>query len=271
VNTVLQLIVAAFGLGFFIAFAALPWLSSLFPIGADKKSLEIVLGLFFTVLIAIGLSLFSWDRINSTIGSAINAGVIEKLEIEKNKYNLDKAVNRQRNEFYATVNSLSLVFSNDEGFVFPINLGDDYIRRRNARDAVSRGFAYNDKLLKKIALAATLKAFQKIELNQTEIDEDTDLQLFFSDIYIYLKAWLMFSIANEREMEVSVIKQRCPNKEDTYIKALLDIKNRLIRDKKVTKYLDIRYREDSIELMDEYLDKLVTILSGKSIDGSLAR
>lgn len=277
VSTTLGLIFSAFLIALIVTFG-LPKLLALFLGNDTAESIKTFVNII-TGLITSSLFLWlSWDRINATVGSAIDAAVNERIETEVSRYkqeldnyrkmeSLEAVIKRQNREFYAAIPDNSRCGKED---LLSLNIYSDEsltkaFRRRVARDAIIRGLAYNDSLLVDIALSASKRVLNKVKLSPVEASQDTDLQLFRQDIYVYLKVWLIFSITNEREMSVSEIKQRCLNSHKNYVSALLDIRERLIRHPEVIQCLEPEYREDAIQLIEEYLDKLVALLQ-KSVE-----
>ena len=146
---------------------------------------------------------------------------------------------------------------------------NEALRRRIARDLVIRAIAYNDELLRFIALEASAKVLNKTNLTNIEAEENTELNLFRQDIYIYIKAWLVCSIANDNEMPINFIKHRCNDKKELYEKAILYIKEERIKEQDVIDELEYfdrqsKYVEDAINLIDEYLTRLIKLIHNRS-------
>jgi|GEM_PF-2007795 len=94
-----------------------------------------------------------------------------------------------------------------------------------------------------------------------EIQQNDTLNIFYDDIYIYLKAWLMQSIKYDSEMPVADIKQRYPNEirpdKQAYIRVLLDIQSYWIYRPYVQQRLESDYKTHANEIIHNYLDKLI--------------
>lgn len=214
------------------------------------------------------------------VGSAIDAAVEDKIENEikpyrdelenyRKIYSMEAVVSRQNQEFYAVIPGYSRRRGGDYLEVDGEPLHKAW-QRRVGRDAVIRGLAYDEELLSDIAISASKRALGRIGISKEVAMQDINLQLFRQDIFVYLKAWLMLSISNEREMPVNEIKLRYPDEQrpdiSSYIDALTDIKERLIKHEEVVSVFDLNYREEAIDLLDEYLGKLISALEEKTND-----
>ena len=265
VSRTFELIFLAFVVALLNTFLFIPMLS---PVLGENppKVLEIAVNVCITIIVSLIFVRFSWDEVNSTVRIAIDTAIDE---YEKAR-SLDENIKRQHQEFLSTIPT-----SSRSGIDNKLNLAFDEslnraLRRRIARDLVIRAIAYNEDLLGFIALEASAKTLNRINLNNLEVEEDTELNLFRQDIYIYLKAWVVCSIANDNEMPVSFVKQRCDSKNELYEKAILYIKEYCIKEQDVIGELErfdpeLKHVEDAISLMDEYLMKLIKLLHNRSL------
>ncbi|MBD2169430.1 hypothetical protein H6G04_34280 [Calothrix membranacea FACHB-236] len=256
VSTTLGLIFYAFLLAFVISFILQKILSLLSD--HPVKPPEILIN-FLISFALIGFSAwFSWDRINSTVTSAIQEAAQDEKENIENEL---KGIRRKIEQEYCC--AIPLNIRNTE-FQQVGNVPYDFCARRVARDAVIKFLADNDDLLKIIANAGIHLALTQLgQKNITKIDNE----LFIDDIYAYLKAWLMFSIRYERNMPVEYIKQRYPQgkipDKEAYVIALEKIKNQVIFDD-LEAYLDKRLnttqKSMAFQIIDESMTELIAEL-----------
>lgn len=258
--TTLFLIVIAFILALFLAFG-LPLLLSHWLDKDTPESIKSTINVLIC-LVTSGLLVFiSWDMVDSMIGSAIQAAVDELIEDYKSRHTSEAIIERQNLEFLSAVSLISKQQTNLTLKIAIEQSSHQVLDRRFARDAVMRGLAYDDRFLRGIALSASRKAIY------AEKDRNK-LNLFRNNIYVYLKAWLMFSIAADREMDIEIIKQQYPSEQKpdrrAYERALKDVKDRLINRPSVVKKLDPMYQEEAIKILEEYLIKLIDALKSVS-------
>lgn len=259
VFTVLFLIFTAFIVALFLAFA-LPLLVS-HSIDKDApESTKLAINVVSTLVTSGLLAFISWDMVNEMIGSAIQAAVKEIIVDYQSRHTSEAILNRQNLEYSSAVSHISKQEINLLSQIVEKS-PHQILHRRFAREAVIRGLAYDDKFLLGIALSASRKAIY------TEKDKNK-LGLFRKNIYVYLKIWLMFSIGNDRDMPIEIIKQQYPSEQKpdrkAYERALKEIKDRLIKHPEVVKRLDSTYQEEAIKILEEYLVKLIEGLKSMS-------
>lgn len=241
------------------------WLSNNLPnsMSADSKKNVIA---FAPILLTLALILFSYDMINAIIVSAIKADVnlckknlestILSLEKEFEEYKKARDGNEEIiNQELEFRRSITMAMTRKNGYTDqPMSQS---FRKRFVRDAIIRGLAHNDDLLEKIALISTKAALNMGGIDGKIATQDEDSTFFYQDIFIYLKAWLMHSISNDRVMDIGTIQQQCPNKTIEYISALDHIRQTLIRSNKVMRCIEDEYQSEAVQLLDLYLDKLI--------------
>ena len=220
---------------------------------------------FTPVILTLACILFSYDMINAMIVSAIKADVnlskssmeldILSLEREFEEYKKNIAGNEEvKNQEFEFQRSITIAMTGKEEYIVPS------FRKRFVRDAIIRGLAHNDDLLYDIATVATEAALNMGGIDREIAAQDKNATFFYQDICIYLKAWLMHSISNDRIMNVKSIQQRCPDKAVEYINALEHIRRTLIRSNGVMKCIEDEYRSEAGQLLDIYLEKLINQL-----------
>ena len=227
------------------------WLFSLFP----QDTPDLVKGL----VVGGGAILFCWDMTDSMVGSAIKAATNQEIgNYEDENPDLAKIVNRQRLEYSCVIPKVS----RSKSSVTDSNPSPTLCERCEGRDAITRGLAYNERVLKKIAEGAVALTLTQLGRNKTTSQQD--FNNFLNDIYAYLRAWLMLSIKYDRPMPVKYIKQRYlkENKPDkiAYVKAIENIINSLIESPLVIECLDYRYQKAAVMISKEYLVTLVKLL-----------
>lgn len=240
-----------------------------------KEVIALLSGLAFA-------SLLSWDMIDSFIGEAIDFQVKEKVREVREGYELNtqpsKIQQNQELEFLAMVPQNSRKSS--EAYRLPTQWDDlaqcreNIISREAAvrgldvltREAILQGLNDDQDPLRKLALVGAMKA---LKINPKKLNYDKfgnlknnqALKTLREDIYVYLKAWLMFTIKFGRHMDASKIRQRHP-KSETYIKALTHIrKNAIYSDgvaNNIRKYIDDKhYVNKAISVLNHYLGDLI--------------
>jgi hypothetical protein len=227
------------------------WLFSLFP----KDTPDWVKGL----VVAGGALGFCWDMTDSMVGSAIKAATNQEIDnYEDENPDLAKIVNRQRLEYCCVIPKVS----RSKSSVTDSNPSPTLCERCEGRDAITRGLAYNEKVLKKIAEGS-------VALTLTQLGRDTttspqDFKNFLNDIYAYLSAWLMLSIKYDRPMPVKYIKQRYPKETNpdkrAYEKAIENIISSMIEIPEVIACLDPRHKISAVAISKEYLGTLIKLL-----------
>jgi len=266
VFTTLSLVFLSYCVALCLAFGLPILLPKILPDNASeavKLYIQIALGAVMTVFFLW----MSWDTVDAMVSSAIRADVsvtekrlAEELEQYKAENSEKEHIKRQNLEFTAIVleDSSSEIIDGLEGY--SDKALRQAFRRRVARDFIIRELAYNDALLKKIAIEATKMTLKKAKMSGEEASQDEDTMIFWQDIYIYLKAWLMYSIYSDREMNVAVIKQRCQGRQAQYINALTYIRQELIKKRQVMEIFESEYKSDIIRVLEEYLNKLIAVL-----------
>lgn len=250
VFTVLALIWLAYVIAFIIALGGPVVLSKILPSDATESTKNYV-NLMIVLITTAFFALFSWDMVNDKVRSAIKADVaVKELANSEKEY-----LKRQDLEFQSVTGV----------GIYEINPISNYeldksFKARMARDTIIKGLEHNDDLFKRISIEATIEALDAYHISQAEVSQYNDIAVFRQDVFIYLKSWLMQSIMNGRYMNVSVVKQRYPDKEAAYVKALTHVRNILIKKRQVVEKLQPQYREDSIKMLEEYLDYLIKSL-----------
>ena len=268
VFTVLSLIALAYFFAFTIALAAPNILSKVLPNNATED-MKFYASLALLFLTTGGFTLFCWDMVNDRVRSAIKADV----EVKERSLEEDFKLKKEELEVYRRENSEKEYFKRQNlefqavtgANIYHLNpsldkISDQAFRTRMARDTIIKGLAYDDEILRKLAIEASKKALNKSSVSGNEANKDKNLTIFRQDIFIYLKSWLMFSVTNGREMDVSVVKQRCRGKSIQYIEALSYIRETLIKKRQVVEKLESPYKNESIQMLEEYLDKLIKSL-----------
>lgn len=230
-------------IGFGFAFPNLMiWLASLFPQGTPEP--------IKTLAIGGGITLLSWGAVSAVVGSAIDAAKkVGIKEYEDKNPEIAETRKKQETEYCCAIPLGQRSQESIEG----TNPIPDFCKRRAGRDAVIRGLAYNDELLDDISTKATNSALIELKIHKTTTSND--YHMLRNDIYAYLKAWLMFSVAHDHIMPVKYIKQRFPLK-TAYTKAIENV-GKQIETYTVVKFLDERYRHEANSILHQYLDQLV--------------
>lgn len=255
-------ILLGYVLAIFWLFAFPQLLIWVFPNGVPEEKKIVVttiLGIF-TAAVAVwfpGVSLKS--LVESAIEDAAAAEINhyrEEFEKYKRENSSDYIIKRLKQEFNALLIEVRNILLDHPDISVNVTL-----HKRKVRETLKKQLFDNEDLVRKIALEATKAVFSsKAHLSGKEAVEDYELQLFWQDMYMYIKAWLMFSIENEYLMEVEEIEQQLPNEKKRYIEALYNIKERQIREEYIVQKLDQTYREDAIQMLDAYLEELITRL-----------
>jgi hypothetical protein len=234
---------------------------------AKEKIFEAVL------TIAIG-GFFSWDMINFVVGTAIDTEsqlqAEKRIEDYKSTSTQQKIIEKQNLEFLATIptsnrkgeDSYSLPGRHDtwEDVRQKIVIREATVRGLDilTREAILRGLNNEDDPLRGMALAGAGHALKR---SYQEIQQDSDLKIFFQDIYVYLKAWLMLSIKHDREMDFKKIRQRYPKSDSpnvrAYIKALQYIRRYSIDSTVMERYITNEYIANSRQILKQYLKTLI--------------
>ncbi|MBD1847671.1 hypothetical protein H6F89_30590 [Cyanobacteria bacterium FACHB-63] len=264
--TTLSLVFLSYCVAFCCAFGLPILLSKILPADASEAT-KLYIQLFLGAVVTVFFLWMSWDTVDAMVGSAIRADVSvteKRLSKELEQYKAENSekehIKRQNLEFTSVV--LSDLSSEIVDGLEPYSdkALRQAFRRRVARDSIIRELAYNDALLKKIATEATKMTLKTAKMSGEEASQDEVILIFRQDIYIYLKAWFMCSILNDREMNVVVIKQRCQGKQAQYISALTYIKQDLIKKRQVVERFETEYKSDIIQMLEEYLNKLIAAL-----------
>ena len=256
------LVVLGYVIAIFWVFVFPRFLTWVFPDGIPEEKkivVTVILGLCTATLSAW----FPGVSLRSLIESAIDdaaAAKIREFEKEFEEYrksnSSDEIIKRLNQEF----NALLIEARNAILDTTDSNLNES-LRRRIAREVIRKKISENENILRTMATKATKAAFpdKKTSLGK-EAAAEQELQLFWQDVFVYLKAWLMFSIENEHGMNVEEIGQQLPNSEDAYIEALCNVKDKQIREEWFTQNLDLDYRVEAIQLLETYLEELITKL-----------
>lgn len=120
----------------------------------------------------------------------------------------------------------------------------------------------DENFFKPLSLRASMRALG-IE-NQDRLDRGTSGNVFWQDIYLYLKAWLVCSLDSEsgNPMPLSAIGLNYPHKErpakSKYKKALYHIKASLASNDKAL--VQLNHHKPTIKAMQEGLDVLIALI-----------
>lgn len=258
VNATLGFVFFSFAIAFMIVLGFPPLISSVLHSNTtdpEKTIVTVLTGLITSVF----FMWFSSDKIKSTVELAIDSAVsqrVEKYEKENPTINEQRVIQLQ--EYTCSIrrdrrSEIAIRLSNPDKIVCD---------RRIGRDAVTRSLSYNDELLNGIAGAAAMEVLEK-KYGKKIPQESRDI--FFTDIYAYLKAWLMLSIAHDHVMPIEYIRQRYPTErhpdKEAYPAALEYVKDRFMKSKKVSTCMaNILLDEHAIEQANNLLDEYLTIL-----------
>jgi hypothetical protein len=232
------------GFGFVISLligSALPKLISLIQTpGQTFSDIKSLIEMILKLVVGGPLLVFLVNEAKTTITDVIDNIKNEEIkEYKQQNPKIEDLREKQKQEYVTVVTSQQ----------FSKNIASRY--------AIIARLAYDDKMLRKIALIVTRDVF-----NQPK--EFSNEQNFFrNDIYIYLKAWLMLSIYHEYEMPVESIKQSYPNI-DYYVKALKAI-DEPIKDL-VLPSLDEKHQESAFQILQDYRDHLIDLIKNKETD-----
>ncbi len=260
------LILVAFCAALVIAFGLRPLISSSLSDSTDDAAKSIV-----TIITSLLISLFfmwlSFERIKTTVGLAIDVAVEQKLiKYKQQNPAIEQRLRTQLQEYSCAIppshrSELSIQTGSPNMII---------CNKRIGRDAVIRSLSYNDELLQGIAYTAVAQTLSRTNRNQlVHLTEETE-QIFFQDIYVYLKAWLMMSITHGYPMQLGYIRQRYPSTHYpdrvAYIAALRIVKERTIKSSRVTAQMNETLKDQyalnqALTLLDEYLATLITQLS----------
>ncbi|MGJ3254612.1 MAG: hypothetical protein ACFE0J_26295 [Elainellaceae cyanobacterium] len=167
VLTVLALVALAFALPYLLS-----WIFTLFP----KETPE-----WAKPLVVTGVAiLLSWDMVDSIVSSAIKAAKNQEIsEYLEQKPNIAKIERQQGLEYCCVIPETSRSFTSvADGGPSPT-----ICKRRKGRDAVTRGLAYNEKVLEKVAETAT--SLTLVQLGKDKTTSKNDFKNFLNDIYAY--------------------------------------------------------------------------------------
>ncbi|BAU13043.1 hypothetical protein LEP3755_35790 [Leptolyngbya sp. NIES-3755] len=245
----------------FAAFVLSRWLSKTFE---NDSGLELVYA---------GLMLaFSWDMVHALVVGAIEDAKDKELKERDKTQTSEGVLERQNWEYYALIEkNVPLRFDFKRGNP-SLKLWSDsshleLLEDSLAHDEIGRALGDEDELLQNIALRACLEALGKQDASNEEI-KNMRLELFCQDIYVYLKAWLMISIRNRREMPFCEIRQRYPNeaspKKEYYVKAIRYVRNHLVDRPSVANLLREEHRERAKKILKDYLSKLIARIETNS-------
>ena len=263
IYTTIGLIFSAFIVALVIAFGIPPLLSSVLSSSTTDPTKTIV-----TILTGLTTSVFfmwfSSDRIKTTVGLAIDAAVTQKSEeYIKQHPDVEERLRVQLQEYTCAIP----VNHRSESSIRLSSPSPAICDRRIGRDAVIRSLSYNDKLLQGIALAAVDETLVKTK-KPRKIAEEVRAA-FLTDIYAYLKGWLMLSITHSHAMPIGYIQQRyptsrCPDPK-AYVMAIEFIKEKGVKDKIVFDAMNQIVNDgyavtQAKNLMDEYLTILIAEL-----------
>ena len=263
IYTTLQLILSAFVVALAITFGV-PALLSLVLNSSTTDLVKNIVTVFTSLITGVFFMWFSSERIKTTVSLAIEAAVSQKSkEYEEQHPDVKKLETIHLQEYLCAIPETHRRESSIRLGLSSPNL--EFCNRRVGRDAVIRSLAYNDEFLKKIAFAAVKKTLEKTSSKPSEKDRET----FFTDIYAYLKGWLMLSITHSHYMPIDCIQQRYPtvNRPDrqAYIVAVKYIKEEITRKPKFSDSMnqilnDRNTVDQAIKILDEYFDYLISEL-----------
>jgi hypothetical protein len=206
ISKTFNLIFVSFVTALVIAFGIPPLLALILGESANDTT-KTTVTFFTSITTSFFLMWRSSDIIKSAVGLAIDSAAKEKSDEYKRQHpDIEEILRIQQQEYLCTIppnhRSESAIRLSDPSLII--------FEQRLGRDAVIRSLSYNDKLLQGIALASTIKTLKRINKNKKQVDQAEE-EIFFNDIYVYLKGWLMLSITHSHEMPISYIQQRYPN------------------------------------------------------------
>ncbi|PZV13324.1 MAG: hypothetical protein DCF22_10950 [Leptolyngbya sp.] len=233
-----------------------------------------ILGIIITTLIGWVLC---WDMVNAVVEAAITTEtekqVRQAIETYKEMNTPEGICQQQDLEFFAVVpptnrkgdDSYALrLRHNDLGRIQEESVTREAIVRGLdvlTREAIVRGFNNKRDPLRALAIMGACHALGKTHLSDEALDKDTEFKILFYDIYIYLKAWLMLSIKNRREMDLERIVQRYPSIEapntKVYTKALRYIRNNSLEIEQLRGYIADDFIENARDMLRNYLERLI--------------
>jgi hypothetical protein len=213
-----------------------------------------ILGSIITTLLGWVLC---WDMVNAVVEAAITTETEKKVrqEVEafKEKNTSEGICQQQDLEFFAVVPPTNRKGDDSYGLRLRHNdlerVKEESVTREAivrgldilTREAIVRGFNNKRDPLRALAIMGSRHALGKTYLSDEALAKDTDFKTLFHDIYIYLKAWLMLSIKNRREMNLERIVQRYPSIEapntKAYTKALRYIRNNSLKTEQLREYI----------------------------------
>ncbi|MGK7925990.1 MAG: hypothetical protein AB4290_12225 [Spirulina sp.] len=239
--------------------------------------LGIVLGIliFFTqfstiasiasVVVTLFCGLFSWQAVTGIIENCMDTAIEEGIRQKNN--NIIKLRTQQDLEFMSEIDPDLLCQDRIDLSISREELRE-YQYKAILRKISIEGLAHetdpdNDKL-NLLALFLARKVLRGYDLQGFEI---TTLR---HDLFIYLKAWLMYSILFEREMRAELIRRRYPDPDhpnyQIYIQSFIYLRNS-IKEPKILSLLGFEenIQEENVQekrtmiqkVFENYIDKLI--------------
>lgn len=224
----------------------------------EKKPVETSVGVVVTFAVAVLPLIFPWDQINNDVRAAISAAVGERIrEYREQNPTIDEIGRIQLQDYSQILN-----VSKSESIIRLCSQDRSVYDKRVGRDAIIRGLAYNDALLRSTAKVVANKILGRADDSGGIIPKNSHA-VFVTDIYSYLKGWLMLSIMYDHIMPVSTIRQRYPNennpRKELYNKAIALLRRNFTRDDKILNTLrpqhpsEPDYSSQAVALLEKYL------------------
>jgi len=248
VNEVLKLIAFAFCIAIFIGYFLTKIISLILTPGQTISDIKSVIEIIL-LLLGGGRLLLLVNSLETTINNAIDE------EIAKYKAENLERLQKQEQEYCYSIPEP--VRSEESPYI-----GNKYsvVERRAACDAIIKRWADNDTFLNQMVAIGIVPVLGKSKNEETP-KEKKERDILINDIFVYLKAWLMFSIRYGYPMPFNYIKQSYSgkNSKESYLTALNEIRVS-IRKQFVIDNLDRKYLDLQIEILEEYLDKLIKLI-----------
>lgn len=234
----------------------------------DKQPVQISIGAISTFVMASFALKYAWDQINNDVRAAILAAAGEKIKEYREQNPSVIEIERMQLQDYSC---LPNVYKSED--ILRLNSPNQAIHdRRVGRDTIIKGLAYNDRLLKGVSLGVVKETLRRF--NRSKNTTEQLREIFLTDIYSYLKVWLMLSIMYNHTMPIYAIKQRYPDEKNpdrrAYREAIEIIRAKFTKNQEVLQVLKPRhpnepdYSNQAVELLQKYLDILVDELNHPS-------
>lgn len=261
----------------FLTFAAtlaaafgLPPLFELILGDSPNDVTKTTLTVFTSLTLGLFWAWFSPEITKSVIGNAIESTTKEEIDRYKEQHpNAEKVLKDRELEYACAI----LPVNRNESSIQISSLNPSIYNKWLARNAVIKILSCNDDLVRAIAFSSARRAIEQIHGKRRKVDQGLE-DIFFQDIYVYLKGWLIMSITHKCTMPIIHIQQRYPSTHHpnryAYITALKIIKSVYIRTLEVYKATSVALepmrnatlQEDevitqAVNILDEYLTTLI--------------